>query len=152
MAVTLQQNINDILRQYFPKVTDLSGGKPATSMPSPTPSTTVHGKSSDGGLPPKSSVNNYTCYNNPVLHRPIEPAHYLFSLACTDRLVELGSTPSVGTVRDSYDNALAESVNSAYKTELIRQRGSWRTVEQAELATLELVWWYNNHRLHEALG
>ncbi|RFA11671.1 hypothetical protein B7R22_18460 [Subtercola boreus] len=50
---------------------------------------------------------------------------------------ELGATPSTGTVGDSYDNALAEAVNALYKTELIRQRGPWRTVEQVELATLE---------------
>nr|WP_232016816.1 IS3 family transposase [Gordonia insulae] len=86
-----------------------------------------------------------------LTHHSDHGSQYL-SLAYTDRLIELGITPSVGTVGDSYDNALAESVNSAYKTELIRQRGPWRTVEQVELATLEYVWWYNNQRLHEALG
>ena len=60
------------------------------------------------------------------------------------------SSPSVGTVGDSYDNALAESVYASYKTELIYRRRPWRTVEQVELATLEYVWWYNE-RLHEAL-
>ena len=49
-------------------------------------------------------------------------------------------------------NALAEAVNGLYKTELIRQRGPWRTVEQVELATLEYVWWWNNSRLHGELG
>ena len=48
-------------------------------------------------------------------------------------------------------NALAEAVNGLYKTELIRQRGPWRTVEQVELATLEYVWWWNNSRLHGEL-
>ena len=48
-------------------------------------------------------------------------------------------------------NALAEAVNGLYKTELIRQRGPWRTVEQVELATLEYVWWWNNQRLHGEL-
>ena len=52
----------------------------------------------------------------------------------------------------SYDNALAEAVNGLYKTELIRRRGPWRTVEQVELATLEYVWWWNNARLHGELG
>ncbi|MBY6414810.1 transposase [Rhodococcus sp. BP-252] len=70
----------------------------------------------------------------------------------TDRLIELGITPSVGTVGDSYDNALAESVNASFKTELIRRRGPWRTVDDVEFATLEYVWWYNHQRLHEALG
>lgn len=73
------------------------------------------------------------------------------SLVYTDRIIELGATPSTGTVGDSYDNALAEAVNGLYKTELIRQHGPWRTVEQVELATLEWVWWWNNQRLHSEL-
>ncbi|MFC8316407.1 integrase core domain-containing protein [Gordonia sp. NPDC057258] len=64
----------------------------------------------------------------------------------------MGIIPSVGTVGDSYDNALAESVNASYKTELIRQSRPWRTVEQVELATCEWVRWYNQKRLHEALN
>lgn len=69
----------------------------------------------------------------------------------TERIVELGAVPSTGTVGDSFDNAMAEAVNNLYKTELIRQRGPWRTVEQVELATLEWVWWWNNQRLHGEL-
>lgn len=69
----------------------------------------------------------------------------------TDRIAELGATPSTGTVGDNYDNAMAEAVNGLYKTELIRRRGPWRTVEQVELATLEWVWWWNNQRLHSEL-
>lgn len=69
----------------------------------------------------------------------------------TDRILELGATPSTGSVGDSYDNALAEAVNGLFKTELIRRRGPWRTVEQVELATLEWVWWWNNARLHGEL-
>lgn len=69
----------------------------------------------------------------------------------TERIVELGAVPSTGTVGDSFDNAMAEAVNNLYKTELIRQRGPWRTVEQVELATLEYVWWWNNQRLHGEL-
>lgn len=53
---------------------------------------------------------------------------------------------------DSEDNALAEAINNLHKTELIRQRGPWRTVDQVELATLEYVWWWNNQRLHGELG
>lgn len=86
-----------------------------------------------------------------LTHHSDHGSQYL-SIAYTDRLAELGITPSVGTVGDSYDNALAESVNASYKTELIRRSGPWKTVEQVELATLEYVWWYNNQRLHEALG
>ncbi|MBF4462614.1 transposase [Rathayibacter sp. VKM Ac-2879] len=66
----------------------------------------------------------------------------------TDRIVELGAVPSTGTVGDSFDDGMAEAVNNLYKTELICQRGRWRTVEQVELATLEWVWWWNNERLH----
>jgi transposase InsO family protein len=70
----------------------------------------------------------------------------------TDRIIELGATPSTGSVGDNYDHALAEAINALYKTELIRQRGPWRTVEQIELVTLEWVWWWNNQRLHSELG
>ena len=65
------------------------------------------------------------------------------AMVYTDRIVELGAVPSTGTVGDSYDSAMAEAVNNLYKTELIRQRGPWRTVAQVELATLERVWWWN---------
>lgn len=85
-----------------------------------------------------------------LTHHSDHGSQYL-SLVYTDRLVELGITPSVGTVGDSYDNALAESVNASYKTELIYRNKPWHSVEQVELATLEYVWWYNHQRLHEAL-
>jgi putative transposase len=67
-----------------------------------------------------------------------------------ERLAELGAKPSIGTVGDSYDNALAETVNGYYKTELIRgpQQGPWRTVDDVELATLGWVHWHNTARLH----
>ena len=84
-------------------------------------------------------------------HHSDHGSNYM-SMVYTDRIVELGATPSTGTVGDSYDNALAEVVNGLYKTELIRQRGPWRTVEQVELATLGWVWWWNNQRLHSELG
>ena len=85
-----------------------------------------------------------------LIHHADHGSNYL-SLVYTERIVELGATPSTGTVGDSFDNALAEAINGLYKTELIRQRGPWRTVEQAELATLECVWWWNNQRLHSEL-
>ena len=85
-----------------------------------------------------------------LTHHSDHGSNYM-SLVYTDRIVELGATPSTGTVGDSYDNALAEAVNGLYKTELIRRRGPWRTVEQVELATLEWVWWWNNQRLHGEL-
>lgn len=85
-----------------------------------------------------------------LIHHSDRGSNYV-SLVYTDRVTELGATPSVGTVGDSYDNALAEAVNGLFKTELIRRRGPWRTVEQVELATLEWVWWWNNQRLHSEL-
>lgn len=67
-----------------------------------------------------------------------------------ERLAELGAVPSIGTVGDSYDNALAETVIGLYKTELIRgtDQGPWKTIEDVELATLGWVHWYNSERLH----
>ena len=69
-----------------------------------------------------------------------------------ERLAEIGAVPSIGSVGDSYDNALAETVNGLYKTELIRRRGPWRNVDEVELATLEWVHWFNTSRLHGTLG
>lgn len=86
-----------------------------------------------------------------LIHHSDHGSNYL-SIVYTDRVVELGAKPSTGTVGDSYDNAMAEAVNGLYKTELIRQQGPWRTIEQVELATLEYVWWWNNQRLHGELG
>lgn len=85
-----------------------------------------------------------------LTHHSDHGSNYM-AMVYTDRIVELGAKPSTGTVGDSYDNALAEAVNGRYKTELIRRRGPWRTVEQVELATLEWVWWWNNARLHGEL-
>jgi putative transposase len=70
----------------------------------------------------------------------------------TQRLVEAGIDPSVGSRGDSYDNALAESTIGLFKTELIKPRGPWCSVEQVEIATLEWIDWYNARRLHTALG
>ncbi|MGO1267203.1 MAG: IS3 family transposase [Microbacterium gubbeenense] len=77
------------------------------------------------------------------------------SIRYGERLAEIGATPSIGTVGDSYDNALAETVNGYYKTELVRgpaRSGPWKTVEDLELATLGWVHWHNTQRLHGYLG
>ncbi len=76
------------------------------------------------------------------------------SLRWTERLDEIGAKPSIGSVADSYDNALAEAVNGLYKTELIRgpDEPVWRTVDDVELATLGWVHWWNNERLHSYCG
>ena len=79
----------------------------------------------------------------------LEPKQYL-SIRYSERLGEAGAVASVGSRGDSYDNALAETVNGLFKTELIRRHGPWRTVESVELATLGWVDWWNHRRLHGA--
>lgn len=74
------------------------------------------------------------------------------SIRYTERLAETGIEPSVGSVGDSYDNALAESVIGWYKTAVIHQRGPWRNLEAVEFATLEWVDWFNHRRLLEPIG
>jgi len=69
-----------------------------------------------------------------------------------EHLAEIGAVPSIGSIGDSYDNALAETVNGLYKTEVIGRRGPWRTVDDVELATLNWIDWFNHRRLHSALG
>ncbi|MER2513752.1 MAG: integrase core domain-containing protein, partial [Nitrosomonas ureae] len=86
-----------------------------------------------------------------VLRRPVEFGQYV-SIRYTERLSEAGVEPSVGSRGDSYDNALAETINGLYKTELIHRRAPWKTMESVELATLEWVSWFNHHRLLEPIG
>ena len=86
-----------------------------------------------------------------VLRRPVEFTLYL-SIRYTERLAEAGIEPSVGSVGDSFDNALAESVIGLYKTEVIRRRGPWRHLEAVEFATLEWVDWFNHRRLLTPIG
>jgi putative transposase len=86
-----------------------------------------------------------------LVHHGDRGVQYL-SIRYTERLAEAGIEPSVGSRGDSYDNALAESVIGLFKTEVIRQRGPWRGLEDVEFATLEWVWWFNHHRLLEPLG
>jgi putative transposase len=86
-----------------------------------------------------------------LVHHSDRGCQYL-SIRYTDRLVEAGIDRSVGSVGDSYDNALAESVIGLYKTELIHRRGPWRGVDAVECATLDYVDWFNNRRLLECIG
>jgi len=86
-----------------------------------------------------------------LVHHSDRGVQYL-SIRYTERLAEAGVEPSVGSVGDSYDNALAESVIGLYKTEVIRRRGPWRHLEAVEFATLEWVDWFNNRRLLEPIG
>jgi transposase InsO family protein len=86
-----------------------------------------------------------------LVHHSDRGVQYV-SIRYTERLVEAGIEPSVGSVGDSYDNALAESINGLYKTEVIRRRGPCRSLETVEFATLEWVDWFNNRRLLEPIG
>ena len=86
-----------------------------------------------------------------MLRQPLESAQYV-SIHYTERLAEAGIEPSVGSVGDSFDNALAETINGLYKAEVIHRRGPWRSFEAVEFATLEWVDWFNNRRLLEPIG
>ena len=85
------------------------------------------------------------------MRRPLESAQYV-SIRYTERLAAAGIEPSVGSVGDSYDNALAETVIGLFKTEVIRRRGPWRNVDAVEFATLDWVDWFNKRRLLEPVG
>ena len=86
-----------------------------------------------------------------LIHHSDRGSQYV-SIKYTERLLEAGLEPSVGSVGDSYDNALAETINGLYKAELIHRRGPWRSLEAVEYATLEWVDWFNNRRIFEPIG
>jgi transposase InsO family protein len=86
-----------------------------------------------------------------LVHHSDRGSQYV-SIHYTERLAQAGIEPSVGSVGDSYDNALAESINGLYKAEVIHRRGPWRSLEAVEFATLEWVDWFNNRRLLEPIG
>ena len=86
-----------------------------------------------------------------LVHHSDRGAQYL-SIKYTERLAEAGIEPSVGSVGDSYDNALAETINGPFKAEVIHRRGPWRSFDAVEYATLEWVDWFNNRRLLDPIG
>jgi putative transposase len=86
-----------------------------------------------------------------LIHHSDRGSQYL-SITYTERLKDAGVEPSVGSVGDSYDNALAETINGLYKTEVINRRGPWRNFEAVEFATLEWVDWFNTRRLLAPIG
>jgi len=89
--------------------------------------------------------------DNGLVHHSDRGSQYV-SIRYTERLAEAGVEPSVGSKGDSYDNALAETINGLYKAELIHRRAPWKTKAAVELATLEWVAWFNHHRLLEPIG
>jgi putative transposase len=86
-----------------------------------------------------------------LIHHSDRGVQYV-SIRYTERLAEAGIEPSVGSVGDSYDNALAETINGLYKAEVIHRRGPWRSFEAVEFAMLEWVDWFNNRRFLEPIG
>jgi transposase InsO family protein len=86
-----------------------------------------------------------------LIHHSDRGSQYV-SIRYSERLAEAGIEPSVGSKGDSYDNALAETINGLYKAELIHRRAPWKTKESLELATLEWVSWFNHQRLLESIG
>lgn len=92
---------------------------------------------------------NTSCFE--MLRRPLESAQYV-SIRYTERLADAGLEPSVGSVGDSYDNALAETINGLYKAEVIHRKSSWQRREDVEWATLNWVDWFNHRRLLEPIG
>lgn len=92
-----------------------------------------------------------TCMELALVHHSDQGVQYL-SMRYTDRLADADIAPSVGSRGDAYDNALAETVIGLYKTEVIRRKGPWRSLEAVEFATLEWVDWFNNRRLLGPIG
>lgn len=90
-------------------------------------------------------------HQDELIHHSDRGVQYV-SIRYTERLAEAGIEPSVGSVGNSYDNALAETIIGLFKTEVIRQRGPWRNFDAVEFATLEWVEWFNNRRLLEPIG
>ena len=86
-----------------------------------------------------------------LVHHSDRGSQYL-SIRYSERLAEAGIEPSVGNTGDSYDNALAETINGLYKTELIHSQGPWKSVEALEWETLKWVTWFNQQRLLEPIG
>jgi transposase InsO family protein len=86
-----------------------------------------------------------------LIHLSDRGSQYV-SIRYSERLAEAGIEPSVGSKGDSYDNALAETINGLYKAEMIHRRGPWKTKASVELATLERVSWFNHHRLLAPIG
>ena len=86
-----------------------------------------------------------------LIHHSVRGVQYV-SIRYAERLSDVGIQPSVGSVGDPYDNALAETINGLYKTEVIRRQGPWRNIEAVEFATLTWVDRFNNRRLFEPIG
>ena len=99
----------------------------------------------------EQAIHDRKPFGGGLVHHSDRGVQYV-SIKYTERLVEAGLVPSVGSIGDSFDNALAETINGLYKAEVIHRCGPWRTLEAVEYATLEWVDWFNNRRLLEPIG
>ena len=95
-------------------------------------------------------LRNSTTHGD-VTHHSDRDVQYR-AIRYTERLAEAGAVASVGSRGDSYDNALAEAFNSLFKAELVRHRGPWKSIDDLEFAVAEYIDWFNNRRLHSAIG
>ena len=95
--------------------------------------------------------NRRPAQSDGLIHHSDRGSQYV-SIRYSDRLSEAGINPSVGSTGSAYDNALAETINGLYKTEVIHRRAPWKTKAAVELATLEWVSWFNHQRLLESIG
>src|SRR4051812_35230187 len=135
----------------FPKAPTSACTAPRRLQPWRPPSTPAPERRLGGKHLPRRLISCFGQPTNIMLRRPLESAQYV-SIRYTERLAAAGIEPSVGSVGDSYDNALAETVIGLFKTEVIRRCGPWRNVEAVEFATLEWVDWFNHRRLLEPIG
>jgi hypothetical protein len=130
-VLILAQNSRSLARGCDGAPGDRNGARPVTSL-----------IQFDGLPTTPSSIE--------VLLPPVEPSVYT-SIAFTDRLIDEGIDPSVGSVGDAYDNSMAESQIGLYKSELIHHEGPWRNVDQVEAATADWVHWFNTERTHSSI-
>jgi hypothetical protein len=150
------ENTNGLLRQYFPKAPTCPDTTAAIWTLSPPPSTVDPARPWDGEPQQKNLTTIYYRTNKPVLQRPPEPSQYT-SIHFGEQLFLAGMIPSIGSVGDAYDNALAETTIGLYKTEAVRvdspfRDGPMRTLADVENITSAWVAWYNKSRLMHRLG
>ncbi len=124
------------------------GWRTATSMPTALPLDALEMALWTRGQEGRTSAGGRL---DGLIHHSDAGSQYV-SIRYTERLTDAGAIASIGTVGDSYDNALAESVIGLYKTECVRWEGPWRGVDDLELATLSWVHWFNQTRLHSSIG